>query len=176
MKFVKYLFSNKELPVWVEYDQNTPIYNATIYNFAGGMNSGNDLTGQEIVEAESLYDLDWSNTELLSDKFDTGWVSPAGDFYGCGYSSHELQAKYVHKKTERQLEQLGFIKITKTRRVGWEYIVLTYDKKPTLNQYKWFQKNYIKPNREQVLDNIEFWMKHEKKYFYHKDDQNTQNL
>ena len=161
MKFVKFKFSENKLPVWVEYDPNTPVYDATIYNFAGGKNSGNDLTGKQIVDAESIYDLDWNDTELLSDKFKTGWVSPEGEFYGCGYKSHELQAKYIHKKTERQLEELGFIKITKIRMVcKFMYAVLNYSQSPTLSQYKWFEKNYIEDNRDEVLERLSFWMKH----------------
>ena len=48
MKFVKFKFSDNVLPIWVEYDDNTPIYDATICGFGFGKNSGNNLTGKEV--------------------------------------------------------------------------------------------------------------------------------
>ena len=161
MKFVKFKFSDNVLPIWAEYDENTPIYDATVCGFGFGKNSGNNLTGKEVVQADSLYDLDWKNTDLWCDKFTTGWVAPDGTYYGCNYHQHDKQAQFIHKKTERELEQLGYIKITKTRYINnFKHLVLIYDKSPTMAQYKWFDKNYVQSNREEVLENIQFWMKH----------------
>lgn len=105
MKFVKY--NN----FWWEYDDRTPKNKAKIINLVGGYNTGNDISNCEIVEAESFEDLDWNGTDILNDKYTTGWLDRHGKFYGCEYHSHSLQAELVHHSSRRELEKKGWIHI-----------------------------------------------------------------
>jgi len=158
MKFVKIKMKESDLmPYWWEYDESTPVNNAVLKNFYMGKNSGNDLTGYEIVEAKSWFDLDWKGTTVYSDIYYTGWLSPNGKFFGCDYECHEEQAMFVHKTNLTDLEEKGFIKITKKLRTN-EYIVLN-DCNVTLQQYNWFKKNYVLPNRDEVIENLKWYFK-----------------
>ena len=51
--------------------------------------------------------------ELLAnrDKYITGWISPNGDFFGCAPEDHDDVAKYIFDKTQRELEDAGYIKV-----------------------------------------------------------------
>lgn len=156
MKFVKIVNRNGELPFWWEYDESTPIYNATIYNMSGGRQTEWDLRDYEIVEAEDWEYLDYNNTIILSNIYKTGWLSPNGKFYGCDYRCHNLQAQLVHNKSEFELENLGFIKITLN--LNWrlsnsKYNILCYCK-PTQKQFIWFKENYNELDKEDVLQKL----------------------
>ena len=72
-----------------------------------------DATKLELVEVESFNDLNWYGTKLYDNSYDTGWLDRGGKFYGCAYEYHSEQAEYLHKSTEEELEEKGFIKITK---------------------------------------------------------------
>ena len=109
MKFVKY--NN----FWWEYDPKTPKSNATLWNAFGGKTSECDIRNCKIVEAEYFDKLDWKGTELLDDKYNTGWLDREGNFYGCDYRCHNMQAEFVHGKEPRELEKLGWIHIARKR-------------------------------------------------------------
>lgn len=158
MKFVKIKLNSKDImPYWWEYDDTTPINNATLKNMGFGQNSGNDLTGYEIVEANSWFDLDWKGTKVYSDAYLTGWVSTDGEFYGCDYEYHNAQALLIHKCSLRELEEKGFIKITKKLRSD-EYAVLNTTKINAM-QFKWFKDNYVLSNREEVIEYLKWRLK-----------------
>lgn len=64
-----------------------------------------------------------------SDKFVYGWISPAGDTYLCDYEEHmdaaemiyEEQYKKLCMNTERELEKLGWIKVSRPTSVDREF-------------------------------------------------------
>ena len=97
---------------WYEYEESTPINDAIVWNAYGGKMSGMDLTGLEIVKAEDYHKLDWRGTELLDDKYLTGWLDKEGEFYGCDYRNHKDQAKFVHNLSEEEIERELFIKLS----------------------------------------------------------------
>ena len=97
---------------WWQYDTRTPKKNATLRNLVGGYNTGNNIIGCEIVEAESFKDLDWNGTEVLDNKYKFGWLDRKGNFYGCEYYCHSDQAELVHHSSRRKLEKLGWIHIS----------------------------------------------------------------
>jgi|LGVF01.2.fsa_nt_gb hypothetical protein len=67
----------------------------------------------ESAEADSLHDLDWSNTILYNNEFyKTGWLSPGGEFFGCDDNCHHKQAEHVHNKSEFSLDQEGWVRIS----------------------------------------------------------------
>ena len=105
MKFVKY--DN----FWWRYVEKTPINNAKIINLVGGNNTGVDLTDCEIAEADSFEDLNWKGTDIYNDKYKSGWLDRKGNFYGCEYHSHNLQAQLVHHSSRRELEKKGWVHI-----------------------------------------------------------------
>lgn len=98
--------------MWWEYDISTDKKSAIIHNLKGGRMSQVDLTDYELVRASDFSNLDWSNTILLDNNYKTGWLSPNGEFYGCDYALHDLQAEMVHHVTEKDLEKRGFVKIS----------------------------------------------------------------
>lgn len=152
MKFVKIKLSSEDkMPYWWEYDDSTPINNATLHNMGFGKNSGNDLTGYEIVESESWLTLDWNGTKVLDNSFNTGWLSKDGKFYGCDYEYHANQAILVHHSSEREMEENGFMKLTRTRK--GEPLVLNVEN-VTIKQYEWIRKNYIAPDRDEVVEKL----------------------
>ena len=70
-----------------------------------------DLEDLISVEAKSFADLDWFGTILSNDVSSFGWLDRKGNFYGCDYYAHDMQAKYVHGKSRQELEKLGWIHI-----------------------------------------------------------------
>ena len=83
--------------------------NGYCYNRAGGRHKYMPSADDVIAEAENFEDLDWSC--LLDPKSKLGWVSPDGRFYGCGYSDHADVASLYLKKSEKDLEDEGWVKI-----------------------------------------------------------------
>lgn len=168
MKFVKIKWDKTDdLPCWWEYNASTPLNNATLYSFGFGYSTGYDLTGYEIVEANYLTELNWEGTKVLSDSYTTGWLSPEGKFYGCDYEYHDKQAFYVHAVSSlREMEDLGFIKLTKRRSFDEDILVLNA-MRPTIQQVKWFKDNFIAVNRDEIIERLEFNLK----TFANKDEQ-----
>lgn len=97
---------------WWEYDVKTPKEKATLINLAGGRNSGVDITKCKIVKANDFEELDWNNTKVLDSKYKYGWLDRQGNFYGCEYYCHSLQAELVHHSSRRNLEKNGWIHIS----------------------------------------------------------------
>ena len=93
--------------------------NGMCYNRAGGRHEYWPTKFDKIVEAEDWKDLDYSY--LIKPDSEYGWVSPDGHFYGCKYADHSFVASMYFKKSERQLENEGWIKIFRD----------SYDRKPT---------------------------------------------
>lgn len=106
MKFVK--FNN----FWWEYDESTPKNCATLLNLVGGHHSGNNITNCQIVEANGFEFLDWSGTSVLNNNSKYGWLDTEGNFYGCDYEDHDIQAELVHHSSRRELEKKGWIHIS----------------------------------------------------------------
>ncbi len=99
---------------WWRLSLTTPLDKATVYNYSGGHMSEIDCTKKEIVEAEDWEFLDWKGTVLYDDHFNTGWLSPSGDFYGCDYRAHYMCALMVLRQDDKKLEEKGYIRITKS--------------------------------------------------------------
>ncbi len=153
MKFVKCSWENNQHEFWWGYDETTPKNCATIFTSNGKKKYGVNIIDCEIADYKSWDDLDYHGTVINDDKYQTGWVAPNGTFYGCDYNFHEKQALLVFKKSERELEKAGFIKITKDydyRQKG--LLVLCFEVAPTHKQIKWFKDNYTSVNREDVLN------------------------
>lgn len=83
--------------------------NGVCYNRYGGQHQYYTAEGDIIMEAEDWSDLDWSY--LIEPESDLGWISPDGKFYGCDYRNHALMAEMYFKKSEKQLEHEGWIKV-----------------------------------------------------------------
>lgn len=85
--------------------------NNICYNRAGGRHEYYPTKFDKIVEAEDWKDLDYSY--LIKKDSQYGWVNPQGDFFGCNYRDHLNLAEWYFKKTERELEKSGWVKIYK---------------------------------------------------------------
>ena len=120
MLFVKY--NN----FWWQYDESTPKNDATLINLNGNEIDNNNITNCEIAEAKSFEDLNWKNTKVWSDQYKYGWLDRNGVFFGCDYAYHEKQAYLVHKKSPKELEELGYIHISKINKNDPYYFASFY--------------------------------------------------
>ena len=89
-----------------------------LINRCGGHHSYTPNENDIICEVESWDDLDYSF--LLKDESPYGWIDRNGRYYGCDYEDHDDIAEYVLKKTSRQLETEGWIKVYRSFRGGAE--------------------------------------------------------
>lgn len=80
-----------------------------VCNMMGGYHYHTITGTEEIVEANGWDELDYRY--LLNNDSDLGWIAPGGQFYGCGYAEHSLIAELIFHKSERDLEEAGYIKI-----------------------------------------------------------------
>ena len=87
-----------------------------LYNMSGGHQLAEwfNIKPDDIVEVNDWDDLDWTGTEIYNNDLKTGWIDRNGIFYGCGYEWHSKQADFIHKKTQRDLEILGYVKVYKS--------------------------------------------------------------
>lgn len=148
---------------WYEYLPISPKKEAYLYIPTGGCFSC-DITGIEIVKANDFTELNWKNTKLYDDQYETGWLAPNGEFYGCSYEYHRFCARFVLKSEERELEKQGFVKISKK---------INRDEKTVLtamlgrdNQYNRIkltpeQFNYLKSSNISNFDEI-MWLNRDK--------------
>ena len=97
---------------WWEYEGDSPIDNARLYNVYGGYACNVDIRDRETVQANNFKELDWSGTDVLNKNSKYGWVDRNGVFYGCDYTCHELQAYLVHNSSKEELERAGWIHIS----------------------------------------------------------------
>lgn len=91
----------------------------TCYNRVGGRHEYYPQDKDVFAEANDWDELDYSY--LIKPDSEYGWVSPDGHFYGCRYADHSFMAEMYFKKSERQLENEGWVKIFRD----------SYDRKPT---------------------------------------------
>lgn len=138
---------------WWEYDPRTPKESATLYSIISfARSSYNNLTGLEIVDCDEK-DLNWENTVVYDGSYLTGWLSPEGAFYGCDFNRHKEQAHLVHKCSERDMEDRGFVKITKCERKLVALLPIRKDHRAlTASQY-----NFLKKLPINNFDEIEFF-------------------
>lgn len=80
-----------------------------LINIYGGWHNYTPREDDIVVEADSWYDLDWSH--LLKPDSPYGWIDRDGKWYGCGYQNHSAVAEFVLGKTERDLEESGWVKL-----------------------------------------------------------------
>ena len=127
---------------WWEYDDSTPKEKAKLINMVGGYNTGNDITNCEIVEANDFDNLDWYGTTVYDNNYKYGWIDREGNFYGCDYREHGLQAELVHHSTRIKLERAGWIHISKD---------MMSDTGKTMANFCGDYENGIMPTDAQVL-------------------------
>lgn len=144
---------------WWEYDETLPRSCTTLYNYAGGKTSDIDIEGMETATAEAFSDLNWYGTEVYDNKYKTGWLSPEGKFYGCDYRRHSAQAKFVHNKSECDLEDAGWVKISYRlyyNKDGTQHLEAMFFAKnktiyPTNGQLNYIKTHYQGKEKEEIL-------------------------
>lgn len=97
-----------------------------------------DFDVDSIVQAESSWDLDWSNTwadPKLRKWEGNGWLSSSGKLYPCDWMEHDHIAIYFFKKDSIELEQEGWLKVHRNTPVGSMYVNrITREQWNTLNR------------------------------------------
>lgn len=130
---------------WWVLDTNTPADKATVYNGLGGKMTDTDIRNLKTATAEYWEFLDWKGTSIYNNDYPTGWLSPKGEFFGCEYTQHLQQARYVHNKTENDMEKEGWIKITYPSNKKYLQAIfmgnIMKNVMPTLAQIDWLRLN-----------------------------------
>jgi hypothetical protein len=81
-------------------------------NMVGGMiPKGKSDTILDTKIVESYDDLDWSVTGYLVTDTVCGWLSPEGKWYGCTNENHDLIADLILKRSRRELDRAGWVKV-----------------------------------------------------------------
>jgi hypothetical protein len=81
-------------------------------NTAGGMipkGKSDTILDTKIVEDHG--ELDWSVTGYLISDTTCGWLSPDGKWYGCDFENHDLIADLILKRSRRELDRAGWVKV-----------------------------------------------------------------
>ena len=136
---------------WWKGDENMQKNDCTICNIKGIKKEHIDLSNIKTVFANSFCDLDWNNTSILNNTSIFGWLDRKGNFYGCGFAEHELQARLIHKTEMKELEKLGWIHISKFYRdimafYSADYkngIVPTFEQLKYLAEHKYVVSDYV---------------------------------
>jgi hypothetical protein len=112
-------------------------------NCLGGRMEFDRMTQEplEIVEAESMDDLDWSGTSFDDANAKEGWLAPDGKFYGCSFGSHDIAARYMFKKSPSEVRLCGYGKVhAKHMLTGKPFVVFDLGVEPTQAQKKWMEE------------------------------------
>lgn len=130
-----------------------------LYNRCGGRQYYEpSIDKGEIVEAEDFDDL-YKKLFKLGKLFNNidekcGWLSREGVYYKCDYEGHDRYAELTFDKSERQLEEEGWVKITRLDMFDGE-IVFLYTIEPTEQQIKYIVDNYY--DCKNAKEFIECW-------------------
>ena len=84
-----------------------------LMNRGGGHHPYDESCGTDFIEVEKYEDLPFKEY-YISDNYKTGWLDRNGRFYGCAYEDHSFVARMCFHKEEKELEEEGWIKITKS--------------------------------------------------------------
>lgn len=81
------------------------------YNRRGGYHNYHPHSMDEFFEADSWDDI--IKQQMLADRnnYTTGWIAPDGEFFGCAAEDHDDMAEYVFNKSQRELEDTGWLKV-----------------------------------------------------------------
>lgn len=146
--------------LWWKYDQTTPKSSARLFGIKKGLIKENiNISSKEIISANNFLELNWHNTCVYDNRYKTGWLDPNGIFFGCDYRFHEEQAKLIHNKTDIQLENLGYIKISyenynTIRNTKVLFASNNTSLCPTAKQIEYIKNFYNEPNKEDVLSEL----------------------
>lgn len=96
-----------------------------LVNRVGGWHPYKPEEDEEIIECEGWNELEGKidYSYLLKPNSRNGWLDRGGNYYGCNYSDHDILAQKVLKKSEIELENLGWVKIggyTEEKEVYWD--------------------------------------------------------
>lgn len=134
----------------------TPLESATLFNIGGGKISDINVTNCPVVEAKDWKDLDWKGTDIYNDKYKTGWLNLKGNFFGCDYRHHDLQAELVHGKSEKELEESGYIKLTYNYSLKPELVALLGSKDGRIIPPTNLQMAYLKDSEIVNMDEVKY--------------------
>lgn len=100
-------------PYWVERIENDVMLGKPVWRNSGGGKcpcKKSDVV-YEVVEAESIEDLDWKKTGYYCPELDCGWLSPQGSWYGCDSRDHDIVAYLILNKEVGDLEKRGWCRV-----------------------------------------------------------------
>lgn len=103
-------------PFWVE-DQDDGWW----YHRAGGQmrKTRDDIIHETTtVPAGDWRALDWKKTGFYDPTSSVGWLSPSGEFFGCGSQEHDTVADLILKSTVHGLETAGWVRVDRAGQLG----------------------------------------------------------
>jgi hypothetical protein len=112
--------SNKRTYCLVKYEICKNIFSVSWFedggdrwnNYAGGYCP--KCKKDEILQtckAEDIYELDWTLTDIINNKWDSGWIDRNGKFYGCNSRMHDTVVDLVFNKTVQEFEDTGWVRV-----------------------------------------------------------------
>ncbi len=104
-----------------------------VNSVGGGMPVSRSMVVVETCKVADYADLDFTKTSAYAEfmalqndeSVKEGWIERSGTFYRCQYHEHDAFAWTVFKKTPRELEKLGWVKVT--RLFGSKKLTYLYD-------------------------------------------------
>lgn len=91
---------------WWEYDEEL----GRVYNLMGGWHNYTPHPLNIFIKG-TWEDVMREDLLLHRNDYVTGWIAPDGEFFGCSAMGHRDVAEYIFGKTERELEDSGYLKI-----------------------------------------------------------------
>ena len=88
--------------------------------------------------------------------YQTGWLSPDGQFYGCDYRDHNNFALYIFDCYEDELENRGYCKIYRS---PLEYGKIDFDMMPGGKELTKIQWKYLLDNEYTDIETYDLWVK-----------------
>lgn len=107
---MEYLLVKKDAHIfWAKESDTSPLHYTDYRSFKIPKSSDDNIL--ERCEASSFEELDFNKTTLVDASYDSGWISPLGDFIGCKPYDHDAVAWFIFHSRGSDLEKFGWVRL-----------------------------------------------------------------
>ena len=100
---------------------------------------GDESVLQTVTGEDDFHKLDWKLTGFYVEDGTSGWLDPAGNFWGCCYGGHCSLARWVIKMDYYEMEKAGWVHVDCAGGKGLSTFRVSGE--PTPAQDEWLSKN-----------------------------------